>query len=295
MAKDKFKHHSHASKSSKLKSETKNTCAGPLNREIKAKADLDTDSALSDEQLDALYSKRKTQHLSTKPLNQSLQNRLDQELHSRVDIGQYQRFGWLKSSLLLAMFVVLVLPLFAFIQHQIHLINLPENIANTGFNRQGDDGIGHNVELYLPIDANSEQSTSKIAKYRLPEWSQNLRESLTFTSIVASSKQHKLQQFNQQIEDFISSSNLQLDKQQQNLYANAVAKGKLIKQKDLWFIEFCGEQPLLLAMDIIEETLLADPLLDETREGSFFDLYSNPTGVIAMLETSTWDAKQCRD
>lgn len=260
------------------------------NRYSDAQADAQADAHMA-----ALYQQRKSQHLSSEALKQKVHKSVDNELLTRVDIQQYARFGWLKASLLMTLFVLLALPFFAFIQQQVNHINVPVNTAANNANQ----GMVHNVELYSGGDDNSNTSHHSNLAHRanrqLPELTTSLREGLTFTNIIASTKQQKVHQFNQQIEQFIASNNVQLGLHQQSLYANTVAKGKLIKQKDMWFIEFCGEQPLLLAMDIIEETLLADPLLDETREGGFYDIYSNPTGIIAMLATPPGETKQCRD
>lgn len=226
-----------------------------------------------EKQLAALYQQRKVDLKCPEHLTTTISNVLHKETSSQLSLREkYNRFSFIKTAAFMVISAIAVIPLLALLQEQVSKINTPTIIAN------------HKVDIY-------QTETKPTVQSALPSRQISSRPTIAFNSISADSTQQKLNQFNQQIELFLASNHTLLNKQQRNLYANSVSKGKLIKQKDMWFIEFCGENMQLLAMDLIEESLLADPLLDETREGSFFDIYANPTGVIAMLENS--NIKHC--
>ncbi|WNC68952.1 hypothetical protein RI845_02070 [Thalassotalea nanhaiensis] len=226
-----------------------------------------------DEKLANLYQKRKVEHKPSEQLNTKLSDILHRETDNQLSLREkYNRFNFFKTAALMVISAIAIIPLFALLQEQVSKINTPSTI------------VSHEIEIY-----HSEEKTQ--VQSALPERQISSKPEVVFYMVTADNEQQKLHQFNQQIELFLASNHNKLNKQQRSLYANSVSKGKLIKQKDMWFIEFCGENMQLLAMDLIEESLLADPLLDETREGSFFDVYSNPTGVIAMLEND--NESQC--
>ncbi len=232
-------------------------------------------------QIEALYRQRKAEN----KLNNKTASRVNRAIASKLELnsnklnikGQYQPLSFIKIALLTGAIFILALPIFSLLLEQVTLIKPANNMTSS-----------QSVELFEQ-DNNNTIVVNK--QYLLPKYTQGQQRVPFFNSIVANTEREKLTLFNQQVEVFLATGYKNMQQQQQLLYASSVRKGKLVKQKDLWFIEFCGEQMLVSAQEIIEDLFLADPYLDETRSGDFYDIYSNQSGVLAMLATP--DILQC--
>lgn len=226
-----------------------------------------------DNQLNDLYQQRKanfgTPDCVTADLHKCLAEKSEQ---ATLLNSKYSHISFFKAIALAACFVVIALPLFSMLLGQVTKIQSSSNIAV------------HDIDTSNTLS--TKQVATVIVTNTLPDKPLSTRPNIHFSAIVADSKQQKITAFNLQIESFLANNQQVLQQQQDTLYAQTVQKGRLIKQSDMWFIEFCGEHMQLLAFESIEASLLAEPLLDETRLGSFVDVYSNPTGIIAMLTTT---------
>lgn len=241
----------------------------------------------NDQQLNSLYKQRKAK-VKMQPQARDKLNFTIEQASIKAGLGddarlrdKYPSFSFIKLSLYTAALFAIALPLFSLLLQQVTMINTPASKL---------------VEQRVEFIEHAEDTGTLIAQQTktssdLPAFVHKGIPKPSFSRIVANTEQKKLDLFNQQLQGFMDESYQQVNEAHQVMYADKVRKGKLVKQKDMWMIEFCGEQIQQLAVELIEESFLADPLLDETREQSFFDVYSNQKGIIAMLATTP--SKQC--
>ncbi|WP_068547143.1 hypothetical protein [Thalassotalea crassostreae] len=227
-----------------------------------------------DQKLSKLYQTRKSAVDVSDEVNLSVKRNIESIAQHGEIADKYKQFSFVKAALLMAVFVVVSVPLFSQLKQQIELINpAPVSASNT-------------VELY------AEELKDKVkTSHSLPEAPLSSKPEFTFTTIVADASELKLEQFNLQVAQQLRTANQDLQAQQDSLLASAVTQGRLIRQKDMWFIKFCDENRELLAMNGVDEFLLSVPDFSNVEEGSYFDLYSNNTGMLAMIESK--ETKQC--
>ncbi|QBY03075.1 hypothetical protein E2K93_01250 [Thalassotalea sp. HSM 43] len=227
-----------------------------------------------DQQLDALYQGRKQANQASGKQQQQIKDDLSARMQNSDDISRrlhhkYQNWSSFKVAGFAALMFVVAVPLFDQLKQQLDTVAVKKLDV---------------VVLEQPAtDSSQTEDADQLASLALPEFQPVNKRPMQFNAIAAIDDAAKIDAFNQQVSEYFQEQQHVFADQQQTLYANQVVTGRLIKEKDMWFIEFCDKNLQLLAFEEVEQYLLADPLLDETREGQYVDLYANGNTVLALL------------
>lgn len=232
---------------------------------------------IDDNMIEQLYKQRKADVSVDKELNEKIVQSLSAASQYEQRLSQkYSHLGFFKVTGIALGLLVLVIPLFTILKNEVTSINSVSN-------KVAQQSVEY-IQLPEPVVT---AHPDLLSNDRLLKQYQQVKVPNSSTILTADVK---ISAFNQHIELILTDQVYDVSIDPEQYFANHVQQGRLFRENDKWFVEYCSKQRYALSESIIKQSLASSPLLDKVIDGMSYDFYSNDSGLIAMLKQTN---EQC--